>query len=369
MQKQVPLSKVKPNPFRNMERYPIDEAKIESLMGSMDRTGFWDNVIGRERNGHVQMAYGHHRRIAFEKKYGKNAKMTITIKELSDPDMLRVMADENVSEYGTSAEVEQETIRAVVQAYADGKITGERGMKKPPAKVQKSNLRCAPGFRRGCCADDAQHKYTEQTIADFLGWKKPNGQASARVRNALQALEAVERDVVDSQDVRGMGSSAAKHISGIAKGISDKFDRSAEAAERDGNVEGAKNLRRKGKKKAREEAKKLAKGVKWKDDKRTTIRGLEKEGREIALKTEKELGTKKVPPTVTRFCRNLGKSLYGLLGTKDKRWKDINELIKYNEVIPQEDIRGVSGSLRKLAARAERIADLLEDKTTGKLLK
>jgi hypothetical protein len=36
--------------------------------------------------------------------------------------MLQIMGRENMEEWGTSAWVEQETIRAVVLAYAEGKI-------------------------------------------------------------------------------------------------------------------------------------------------------------------------------------------------------------------------------------------------------
>lgn len=122
----IEADKVKPNPFRHMDRYPVDRDKIDVLLGSMERTGFWDNVIARRKNGKVELAYGHHRWLAFRKKYGKNAKMPLTIVDLSDEDMLRVMADENANEYGHAAAVEQETIRAVVEAYAEGKIELEK---------------------------------------------------------------------------------------------------------------------------------------------------------------------------------------------------------------------------------------------------
>jgi hypothetical protein len=185
-----PLSKIKPNPYRQMDRYPISEEKIEALMGSMDRTGFWDNVIGRIQNGSAELAYGHHRLIAFKQKFGKRAKMNLIIRDLSEEDMLRIMADENADEYGTSATVEQETIRAVVDAYAEGKIELE---KPSMSRGGASSVRYAPHFAKGeRFTTDKSFPYNAESIARFLGWMTPGGQVSPRVRNALAALEAAE---------------------------------------------------------------------------------------------------------------------------------------------------------------------------------
>ncbi|MHC4181514.1 MAG: ParB/RepB/Spo0J family partition protein, partial [Planctomycetota bacterium] len=181
--KLFPLSKIKPNPYRQMDRYPISEEKIEALIGSMGRTGYWDNVVGRVQNGHVELAYGHHRMIAFERKFGKRVKMNIIVRDLTEDDMLRIMADENADEYGTSATVEQETIRAVVDAYAAGKIELEA-----PAVGKKGSksVRYAPSFRVGHLFNDDKKMakpYNAESIARFLGWMTPGGQVSPRVRN------------------------------------------------------------------------------------------------------------------------------------------------------------------------------------------
>lgn len=52
--KDVPLSKVRPNPFRNISHYPILAAKVTALRESIRATGFWGNIVGRERNGKVE---------------------------------------------------------------------------------------------------------------------------------------------------------------------------------------------------------------------------------------------------------------------------------------------------------------------------
>ena len=79
-----------------------------------------------------------------------------------------------------------------------------------PEKTQKSNMRYAPRFARGCSLDIKEHPYTDQTIADFLGWVQPDGQPSRRVRNALSALEAIEEGLVKPAQFRGLSSEQAK---------------------------------------------------------------------------------------------------------------------------------------------------------------
>lgn len=82
----------------------------------------------------------------------------------------------------------QETIRAVVMAYAAGKIEVETPKRDTPKKL----FRYAPHYPRGRSADDTERRYTDATVAAFLGWTQPNGEPSRRVRNALLALEASE---------------------------------------------------------------------------------------------------------------------------------------------------------------------------------
>src|SRR5207237_5248977 len=39
----VRLDALEANPFRNIAHYPIDEAKVKSLIKSIESTTFWDN--------------------------------------------------------------------------------------------------------------------------------------------------------------------------------------------------------------------------------------------------------------------------------------------------------------------------------------
>ena len=56
----VRIGDLKPNPFRYTERYPIDKEKVAALRESYRTTTFWENLIGRQINDEIQIAFGHY---------------------------------------------------------------------------------------------------------------------------------------------------------------------------------------------------------------------------------------------------------------------------------------------------------------------
>src|SRR5262252_1711227 len=180
------VADIRPNPFRHIDRYPIRADKVTALRESLRSTGFWDNVVARVRGGKPEIAYGHHRLAALKDEYGGREKVELIIRDLSDEQMLQIMARENMEEWGTSAMVEQETVRAVVEAYADGLIE----LPKLARSAHAAGLRYAPSFvpeRRS--TDNGDRPYTVIQIAQFLGWLKPSGREQDKVGDALAALQ------------------------------------------------------------------------------------------------------------------------------------------------------------------------------------
>lgn len=119
----VKLKDVHPNPFRNMERYPIHKQKILQLKNSIQSTDFWDNIVARKREGGgIEIAYGHHRLTALNKLYSGTKEFNWIVRDLDDDEMLKIMAHENLDEWGHDSAIERETIRAVVEAYGRGQI-------------------------------------------------------------------------------------------------------------------------------------------------------------------------------------------------------------------------------------------------------
>ncbi len=350
MQKLIPLKLIVPNPFRYMDRYPIDKAKIEALIASMGRTGFWDNVVGRQRNGNTELAYGHHRWIAYEKRYGKNAKMPINVRDrISDEDMLRIMADENANEYGHSAEIEQETIRAVVVAYADGKI--ELGKPKKPGHV-----RYARSFRKGKFSDSKlTHPYTDESIAKFLGWIYPSGQAHTCVRVSLSALEAIELELVEQDTFRDLSRNQAHVVTSGATMIEKSYKTAANRQKT--STKDKEKLIKRGKSVAKQVAKSVATRLHSNGQTGIGVREAQVEMSKARAIAERPIG-KKVP-TVQKFVSKLTQNLDSMLGAKDPRWVKLNEVIKHRESIDNEVKKNLTVVLNRLVARCQAMIDAI----------
>src|SRR5476649_782891 len=114
----ISLNELRPNPFREMTRYPIHREKVEALKASIRSTGFWDNVLARKASEgkHYELAYGHHRLQALhelvnEKMLEPDFQMELPVRPLDDGTMIQIMANENVQEYRATAEVIDETVR------------------------------------------------------------------------------------------------------------------------------------------------------------------------------------------------------------------------------------------------------------------
>ena len=207
----VALDRIRPNPFRDTERYPYDEAKIAALRESIRETGFWDNILARPDpadDGFFESAYGHHRLKALELELGPSGEIGLESRQLTDEQMLKILARENMQQWGSSAAIEMETIRAVVLAHATGKIT----LAPPPPTTRPSALRHAPSFQLGADPGTPQdHPYTASTIAPFLGW------TDDKVYDVLNALELVESGTLSEADYLGLSTAQAKAVTARAR--------------------------------------------------------------------------------------------------------------------------------------------------------
>ena len=116
----VNVKDLKPNPFRKMDKYPIDRGKVESLMESIKNTDFWDNLLARENNGEIEIAYGHHRLQAI-RELGIE-QVDIPVKQIEDGMMLKIMANENMDDWKMSTSVINETVSAAKE-YIENELT------------------------------------------------------------------------------------------------------------------------------------------------------------------------------------------------------------------------------------------------------
>lgn len=116
--REVLLSRIEENPFRNLGAYPTDEKKVDTLAKSMAINGFWEGIIVRPhptKKTYVQSAYGHHR-IEAAKKIGLK-KIPVIVRSLTDSEMLLFMAHENSEDFRTQFLVQYTTWDAAVQYF------------------------------------------------------------------------------------------------------------------------------------------------------------------------------------------------------------------------------------------------------------
>lgn len=206
------IAEILPNPFRHIEHYPIKRPKVDALKESIETTGFWENIVARSVNGRAEIAYGHHRLRALQEMFRPEDEVELIVRDLDDSAMLKIMARENMEEWGSSVAVEHETIRAVVQAYAEGKIV----LSQPDEKMSRSLLRYAPSFVRGSSTATVDHTehypYTAQTVAAFIGWTKPRGEAQSKVHDALAALELIEEGILTQVTFSDLSTTQAQAV-------------------------------------------------------------------------------------------------------------------------------------------------------------
>jgi hypothetical protein len=375
----VKVKDIKPNPFRNLDRYPIKAEKVAALQESMEATGFWENVVARRVNGAVELAYGHHRLEALmqSKDFGPDATVNLHIRDLDDQQMLQIMARENMEEWhGTSAVVMQETVRATVQAFADGKVE----LPAPGKKARTNMLRRAPTFRR--LKDDGdvdvegvhipgepaavRHAplYTAQTLGAFLGLLQANGKAKGSLLTALQSLELIEEGITKEAQFDELSCDQAgvltKCVSSEMRRWQNEADRAASAAaqadaagdaeEERGHLKNAGRYRQKRVVKGRVVAEVISKTLQTggsEQDVQAKLRVLR-----IEIETP--------PPDINKFVRSMATQVGNMLFT-DTWTAKFDQLVKHQSHADPDELEEFKEALGRLSARAQGGAKRLDN--------
>lgn len=118
----VKVSFIDANPYRKIDTYPIDRAKVDALKTSIRETDFWDNILVRKspkNPGRYELAYGHHRITAVREL--DIEEIDIPVKDLDDATMLRIMAGENMDIYKSDPRIINETVQ-VAKEFIDAEL-------------------------------------------------------------------------------------------------------------------------------------------------------------------------------------------------------------------------------------------------------
>jgi len=174
----VKIKDLQPNPFRDIKNYPINPAKIESLKKSINQTGFWDNILARKNNGKIEIAYGHHRLKVLKELFKPDYEIDISIKDLDDAMMIRIMANENDESWGTSPKIIDETVR-VARDF----------LKKRPEFSPRRKFQQMPGT-----------SIEAQMISAFLG----GNWGARRVYYSLERLGLIKNGIIDKEAIENL---------------------------------------------------------------------------------------------------------------------------------------------------------------------
>lgn len=418
------VADIQPNPFRHMDRYPIRRDKVEALRESIRTTEFWDNILARlGPDGNPQIAFGHHRLVAIREEYSPDDEIDLTIRDLDDEQMIQIMARENMQEWGSSVSVEHETIRAVVEAYAQGQIN----LTKPSSKSNSSHLRNAPSFIP-CSPSEGEHAYSAQTVAEFLGWLEPSGDVQNRVRDAINALELIEEGILNESDFLSLGSAQARAVIGqaqrarherevqakLAEQAAERQRKAAEQAERqrvkaeaeqkqreeqaarakseaerqrrqaqadaaeqnqaraqrdrelaEARQQAAEEVARQERERGREQAQKVGRHVK---DRVSSGQVGYKHARDAADEVREKKD--EPPPHIDKYALQLATQLnFTLDADHDNRAKKLEELIQFRSYMSPDSIRDLCLILEKIVTRAENYRDRLNfPENSGKIV-
>jgi hypothetical protein len=171
-----------PNPYRRIDKYPIDKQKVESLKNSISETGFWDNIMARpnpEDKKTCQIAYGHHRLQAI-KEIGIT-EVDIPVKDLQDAIMLKMMVDENMDVYNHTTAMILESI-SVAKEYLEGELAKYETWEDVSSD---KSIRCV--FKDSRSFQECKTKgIGRDIIKKFLGdnWKEWQIQEALKILNA-----------------------------------------------------------------------------------------------------------------------------------------------------------------------------------------
>lgn len=189
----VKVKNLEPNPFRKIEKYPINREKINALKISIRETTFWDNILARPSgNSKRQIAYGHHRWIALRELGVKE--VDIPIRKLDDATMLRIMANENMDAWSLTPVVVNETVLAAKE-FLDGELRKTETFKDMATKSIRRLFDNAKSF-----FDAKRDGVGQTTILKFLGgnWK------GWMIGEALSTFDLDKKGKVDRQAVESL---------------------------------------------------------------------------------------------------------------------------------------------------------------------
>ncbi len=373
-----PVSKIRPNPFRDLDFNGFDPHTITGLMASIEDTGFWANVTGRVADDGVEIAYGHHRIEAIKRLYGDDYELEIAIADLDDRQMLKMMIAENINQRGNAAANEFETARALIHAIASGRIEVV-----VPEDAHEADIRYAPSFCAPKPGDVAAGPaYTFEAVSSFFNWD------DRKSRYIFGALELDELGILPIGQLMGMGTSAVRQLVEATRNRLQTAERAQKrederivaleeeiaktpmepAPEVKEKIQAARVAKSEHLTRANRDIKETASTVRDQLEKREiTTRAIKEVAREIELKNSDTTYTP--PPPSARYVSGHKRRVEAFF--EGNRGDEIDQIVGAAREIALiskaslDQVVGLSKSLRVLAEKSTDVATSLEEELAG----
>ena len=210
---QIPLERLRDNPFRDFELHPLDPMQVERLQASIDADGFWASVVARRAGNDYEIAYGHHR-IAAAHALGWT-EVPIEVRDLTDWQMVRMLASENATQRGSTAAACLDAVAAISKVLAYNLLRWDEARFVKNSTITglsyqecRGRLEAGSGLGISCIgASVTKNSFTDNQLHIALGTLKDSGRmatiiAAARDRADVELRaeqERAEQDLLAAQ--------------------------------------------------------------------------------------------------------------------------------------------------------------------------
>lgn len=210
----IALSLLDSNPYRDFDLHPIDQEQVDRLKASIGADGFWASVVARKVGNRYEIAFGHHRIEAARQRGDTVA--PIEVRDLSDRQMVRMLASENATQRGSTTAAALDAVQAICRVLAYDLLRWDEAMfARFHANIGISYHECrgrieaGSGIGTSCVKAFApEGAFTEHQIRIQLAVLKESGRMADIIDKARAAAdgelraeqEAAERELTKAQE-------------------------------------------------------------------------------------------------------------------------------------------------------------------------
>ena len=179
----ISLKDIKPNPFKKfIDEGQFNEEQIEKLIEGYKQTIFHENLLARQKDGQIQLVYGHHRLEAAKRVYGNNYVISLNIVDYNDKQMIIDLCRENLTQRFNEFRQELDAV-VLVRNYLEGKLPQAASAHgKQPRK------------------EDGKFDNKELTCKDITQFLSKEGKAisETKVKELLRMNENLDKNILDN---------------------------------------------------------------------------------------------------------------------------------------------------------------------------